>query len=344
MKGGTILDESNLERVDAIEALIKSTPAGPNEEALGKVLENCAALRTLADKPSGWGHEIRSVLDSLEANARFYFSSGPARWALRPWKDGRGIPGPDYVRGLTFEECSRIRSAFARLAEYGEHSGGSHEEKRTTVPTDRDGNPIDLREVLRLHYRWRQTAGRVGARADLRGADLRGVAFCRVDLTGIDLRDTNLQGCDFHGARFTGVDLSGCDFLGCYMPHANFRGANLSNAKNIVSLGTYGLRGRMVMVRWEDGPRITAGLHHQFFTVEEARQYWGRSPGPGSGSNPEQTIRERKGLYLLRRQAVEDLLRLAHARGWPGCEPLPTGPEIGPRGPGRAESPNLPRG
>lgn len=68
---------------------------------------------------------------------------------------------------------------------------------------------MDLALVLAEHKKWFN--GEDGARADLRGADLR----C------VDLRDADLRGADLRGADFRRADLRG----------ANFRQARLEGAR-----------------------------------------------------------------------------------------------------------------
>ena len=81
------------------------------------------------------------------------------------------------------------------------------------IPMD---SKLDLKTILDLHRKW--LLGDGGARADLRGAYLRGAY-----LQGADLRDANLQGADLRGAYLRGADLRGA-----YLQHA--KGAELALA------------------------------------------------------------------------------------------------------------------
>jgi len=89
-----------------------------------------------------------------------------------------------------------------------------------------------LKEILERHRKWLNDEDG-GERANLRGANLRGVNLRGADLReanlrGADLREANLRGADLRGADLRGVNLRGADLRG-----ANLRGADLRGAKNI---------------------------------------------------------------------------------------------------------------
>ena len=89
-----------------------------------------------------------------------------------------------------------------------------------------------LKEILERHRKWLNDEDG-GERANLRGANLRGVNLRgadlrEADLRGADLREANLRGADLRGADLRGVNLRGADLRG-----ANLRGADLRGAKNI---------------------------------------------------------------------------------------------------------------
>ena len=89
-----------------------------------------------------------------------------------------------------------------------------------------------LKEILERHRKWLNDEDG-GERANLRGANLRGVNLRGADLReanlrGADLREANLREANLRGADLRGVNLRGADLRG-----ANLRGADLRGAKNI---------------------------------------------------------------------------------------------------------------
>ena len=80
----------------------------------------------------------------------------------------------------------------------------------------------------------------IKAKADLRGADLRGAYLSYADLRGADLRGAYLSyadlsgaylsGADLRGAYLSYADLSGADLRGAYLRGADIRGADLRGA------------------------------------------------------------------------------------------------------------------
>ena len=123
---------------------------------------------------------------------------------------------------------------------------------------------LELDKILELHKKFLNDE-EGGVRADLRGADLRGVnlvdanlrgaylaganlrgaKLAEVDLRGADLRcadlrgaklvdaklqDANLGGANLRGANLRGAYLAGANLRGAYLAGANLRGADLSGA------------------------------------------------------------------------------------------------------------------
>ena len=71
----------------------------------------------------------------------------------------------------------------------------------------------ELQEILDAHGKW--IDGEYGgARADLRGANLRDANLRRADLSGADLRRADLSGADLRRADLFGANLSGADLFG----------------------------------------------------------------------------------------------------------------------------------
>jgi uncharacterized protein YjbI with pentapeptide repeats len=69
--------------------------------------------------------------------------------------------------------------------------------------------PTEISETLRLHRLWLDGETAVGARADLRGADLYGATLRGADLSGANLYGADLSGADLYGANLYGADLRG---------------------------------------------------------------------------------------------------------------------------------------
>jgi uncharacterized protein YjbI with pentapeptide repeats len=136
----------------------------------------------------------------------------------------------------------------------------------------------------------------VGARADLRGAylrgadltgaylrgaDLRGTDLRGTDLTGADLRGTDLRGTDLTGADLTGADLTGtyltgayltgADLTGTYLTGADLTGADLTGTQSLLDCGSP-YSWRVVVVDHADGIRIAAGC--RWLTFKQATAHW----------------------------------------------------------------------
>ncbi len=102
------------------------------------------------------------------------------------------------------------------------------------------------------------------------------------------------------------ADLSGADLTG-----AHLYGAHLTGATGIIRIGP--IDGwEMYAVQRSGGPRIKAGC--RWFTVGEARGWWGKGGGPGN--TPEHGPRMLAG--------VEALVALARAHEWE----MPPGQEV----------------
>ena len=136
-------------------------------------------------------------------------------------------------------------------------------------------------------------AGANCSEADFFGANCSGANFY-----GANFSRANFSGANFYGANFFGVRFFGADFS-----RANFYGANFYVAEGILHVGPVD-GWDMYAVRWEDGPRITAGC--RWFTVSEAREWWGK--GGAAGNKPEH------GPLML--AGLEALLALAKDHGW----------------------------
>lgn len=77
-----------------------------------------------------------------------------------------------------------------------------------------------LETILRDHNLYIESGGKLGARADLRGANLR-----KANLYGATLYKADLREADLYGA-----DLCGADLRGAYLREANLYGADLYKA------------------------------------------------------------------------------------------------------------------
>ena len=89
-----------------------------------------------------------------------------------------------------------------------------------------------LKEILERHRKWLNDEDG-GERANLRGANLRGVNLRGADLREANLRGADLRGADLREANLRGADLRGVNLRGADLRGANLRGADLRGAKNI---------------------------------------------------------------------------------------------------------------
>jgi len=99
-------------------------------------------------------------------------------------------------------------------------------------------------DMLDTHELWRSTRGREGAKADLRGADLRrlelpGVYLVDVDLEGADLTEavlsgsrieSSLKGANLSNAHLEGVVFCGANLEGAALVEAHLAGATISGS------------------------------------------------------------------------------------------------------------------
>ena len=82
-----------------------------------------------------------------------------------------------------------------------------------------------LNGILQAHKKWLDSNGEEGARADLRGDNLR-----YADLRYADLRDANLRYADLRHVDLRHVDLSGTDLSDTDLRGADLRDADLCDA------------------------------------------------------------------------------------------------------------------
>lgn len=134
----------------------------------------------------------------------------------------------------------------------------------------------------------------VGAKADLRGAnlrytdlrnaDLQSANLREADLFGANLIDTNMQyadlrGADLHVAVMIGSDMQYADLRGADLRGVNLRGANLCRANlygaTLLCLPVGDPRGYRPVAIWRDAWRIVSGCRD--FSVAEAREHWGEN-------------------------------------------------------------------
>lgn len=107
------------------------------------------------------------------------------------------------------------------------------------------------------------------------------------------------------------ADLTGADLSRAHLSRAHLSGADLTGATGIIRIGP--IDGwEMYAVQRSGGPRIKAGC--RWFTVGEARGWWGKGGGPGN--TPEHGPRMLAG--------VEALVALARAHEWE----MPPGQEV----------------
>ena len=98
---------------------------------------------------------------------------------------------------------------------------------------------MNIKKILDDHTLWRETGGEKGARAYLRGADLRyanleGANLSKANLYGTYFRYAYLYGADLEGADLRYANLYGANLYGAYLTGANLYGAYLVGAKGIL--------------------------------------------------------------------------------------------------------------
>lgn len=99
---------------------------------------------------------------------------------------------------------------------------------------------MDLNNILENHKKWLNSLGE-GKRACLRGVCLRGADLRSADLRSADLREADLESADLYRADFRGANLRGAN-----LRSADLESADLESAKNIISIGPIGDKGRII--------------------------------------------------------------------------------------------------
>ena len=79
----------------------------------------------------------------------------------------------------------------------------------------------ELNETLELHKKWIE-GDKMGKRANLSDADLKGA-----NLKGANLKGANLSDADLKGANLRYANLKGANLKGANLRYANLKGANL---------------------------------------------------------------------------------------------------------------------
>jgi glutathione S-transferase len=191
-----------------------------------------------------------------------------------------------------------IKRTDGNVAYVAKHAMLAHEAVEAAV---RDKADLTGADLSRAHL----------SRAHLSGAHLSGAHLSGADLYGADLTGAHLYGADLTGADLTGAHLSRADLYGAHLSRAHLSGADLTGATGIIRIGP--IDGwEMYAVQRSGGPRIKAGC--RWFTVGEARGWWGKGGGPGN--TPEHGPRMLAG--------VEALVALARAHEWE----MPPGQEV----------------
>ena len=104
----------------------------------------------------------------------------------------------------------------------------------------RDVSEDELRQAVEAQGRWLATAGREGARLDLRharirDAELSGARLARAILSDSDLRGARLRGADLTGADLGSAILVGADLERARLREADLRGADLTGVAGLLS-------------------------------------------------------------------------------------------------------------
>ncbi|MCG8357828.1 MAG: pentapeptide repeat-containing protein [Kiloniellales bacterium] len=86
-----------------------------------------------------------------------------------------------------------------------------------------------LLKVLGEHHEWLKGKG-VGARADLSGLNLTGVALAKKNLSHADLAAADLSGADLAGATLSGANMVRTNLVGANLRNADLSGADLTEA------------------------------------------------------------------------------------------------------------------
>ena len=104
----------------------------------------------------------------------------------------------------------------------------------------RDISKEELGYILDAHKKWVLSAGNEGKKANLRGANLKGVYLGAANLEQACLEGANLQEAFFEGANLQDAYLEGANLQGAHLgavnlQKANLREANLKNANLILA-------------------------------------------------------------------------------------------------------------
>jgi len=91
-------------------------------------------------------------------------------------------------------------------------------------------NAEELQGILRNHFRWLETKGGEGHKADLSDVDLRGALLGSADLREVSLGRANLYRAFLYGADLRGVDSRDADMQKTDLRKADLRDADLSEA------------------------------------------------------------------------------------------------------------------
>ena len=123
--------------------------------------------------------------------------------------------------------------------------------------------PDTLAATLAAHAAWLRDPA-TGARAALRGADLRGADLRGVNLIGADLRDANLRGASLRGAdlrraNLRGVDLRFADLTGANLTRAFLTGADLTGV-NLTGANLRGVTGDGAVIQSLHLPRYPVAI------------------------------------------------------------------------------------
>jgi len=136
----------------------------------------------------------------------------------------------------------------------------------------------ELKSIIERHQLW--LAGDGGERANLRGANLRGINLRHADLRDADLSYSDLRGVDLsysdlRGANLSGADLSGASLSGANLSYADLRYVYLCGAKSFRFLPVQDPRGYSFAhaIETGEGWRVRAGCRD--FSIEEALDHWG---------------------------------------------------------------------
>ena len=128
---------------------------------------------------------------------------------------------------------------------------------------------MDIKKILDEHKLWRETVGKEGARANLRGAYLRDANLFGAYLRGANLREANLRDADLSGANLFGAYLRDANLFGANLREANLCGADLAGAD---------LSGAKGIIQWQapqGEKRICYSVKHDDCVMHKLGCFWG---------------------------------------------------------------------